>query len=115
LIAAAMQGKVGVLRLLLDRGADLRLMTTDRKNCLESAISNGHHDVCMEIINHDRYTGQSQINSPSQFHILPRQILKYVKLCVIFLGSTPKRNNNRAARHQTTNNVSQLNYSSKII
>jgi len=55
LIAAATQGKVGVLRLLLDRGADLRLMTTDGKNCLESAISNGHHDVCMEIIKHDRW------------------------------------------------------------
>ena len=55
LIAAATQGKVGVLRLLLDRGADLQFKTTDSKNCLESAISKGHHDACMEIIKHDRY------------------------------------------------------------
>ena len=57
LIAAATQGKVGVLRLLLDRGADLGLMTTDGKNSLETAISNRHHDICMEIIKHDRYIG----------------------------------------------------------
>ena len=54
LIAAASRGKVGVLRLLLDNGADLGLVTTDGKNCLETAISNGHHDVCMEIIKHER-------------------------------------------------------------
>ncbi|KAL9957506.1 hypothetical protein ACROYT_G039145 [Oculina patagonica] len=55
LIAAASKGKVGVLRLLLDRGADLRLVTTEGKNCLETAIENGHHDVCMEFIKHDRW------------------------------------------------------------
>ena len=71
LIAAATQGRVGVLRLLLDRGANLRLMTTNGKNCLESAISNGHHDVCMEIIKHDRYIGQSQTNILLMYHVFP--------------------------------------------
>lgn len=54
LIAAASRGRVSVLRLLLDRGADIRLVTTDGKNCLETAIANGHQDVCMEIIKHER-------------------------------------------------------------
>ncbi|KAJ7386254.1 hypothetical protein OS493_010658 [Desmophyllum pertusum] len=55
LIAAASQGKVKVLRLLLDRGADLRIVTTDGKNSLETAITNGHQDACMEIIKHVRW------------------------------------------------------------
>ena len=54
LIAAASRGRVRVLRLLLDRGADLGMTNTNGKLCLEAAISNGHQDVCMEIIKHDR-------------------------------------------------------------
>lgn len=54
LIAAASRGRVKVLRLLLDRGADLGMTNTNGKLCLEAAISNGHQDVCMEIIKHDR-------------------------------------------------------------
>ncbi|XP_022804425.1 transient receptor potential cation channel subfamily A member 1-like isoform X2 [Stylophora pistillata] len=55
LIAAASRGKVSILQLLLDRGADIRLLTTDGKNCLQTAIANGHQDVCMEIIKHVRW------------------------------------------------------------
>lgn len=54
LIAAASCGRVKVLRLLLDRGADLGVLTRCGKSCLETAIANGHQEVCMEIIKHER-------------------------------------------------------------
>ena len=50
-----MFGRVKMVKLLLDRGANISMVTADGTNFLEGAIRAGHQDVCMEIIKHTRY------------------------------------------------------------
>ena len=43
------------LKKLIQRGADVTIVSTMGYNCLDAAIMAGNFDICMEIIKHDKY------------------------------------------------------------
>jgi len=46
---------MGVLKKLIQCGADVTIVSTTGYNCLDAAVKSGRIDICMEIIKHDRY------------------------------------------------------------
>ncbi len=46
LLLAARSGQDGVVRLLLERGADVMATDADGRNCLDIAIDKGHRLLC---------------------------------------------------------------------
>ena len=63
-IFASYCGNLSALRKLIQRGADVALVSSTGFNCLDVAIKSGNTDVCMELVQNKKYESQTCVYSP---------------------------------------------------
>ena len=52
---AARKNNAAAVKALLDHGADPTILNTDSLGCMDIALENRYHDVCMVIAQSDKY------------------------------------------------------------
>ena len=52
---AAKKNNAAAVKALLDHGADPTILNTDGLGCMDIALENRYHDVCMVIAQSDKY------------------------------------------------------------
>ena len=52
---AAVKNNADAVKALLDHGADPTILNSEGLSCMDIALNNRFHDVCMVIANSDKY------------------------------------------------------------